>query len=269
VRPGPRARVLALLVLGAALLLGAVDARSGDTVSVWQSSFTKGLEDWGPPVDDWGGLNREYLDVDGVSGRVLRVHLSKGGIDPRSMVLRGRYPSGTGFKGRVIRPPVAEAELTYLVRFAPGFKFVRGGKLPGLFGGRGNSGGKIPDGRDGFSLRLMWLTGGRAQVYAYLPTSKRYGTSLIYREFGFLPGKWHRVVQRVRLNKPGASDGEVRIEVDGVEAGRAVGLRFRDVESLGIEGVFFDVFFGGGDDSWAAEEDTWIDFADFKVVARP
>ena len=39
-----------------------------------------------------------------------------------------------------------QARLGYYVRFQPGFDFVKGGKLPGLYGGTVTAGRHIPDG---------------------------------------------------------------------------------------------------------------------------
>jgi hypothetical protein len=71
-----------------------------------------------------------------------------------------------------------EAWLAYDVRFPSGFQFVKGGKLPGFFGGTVTSGQHIPDGTNGFSTRYMWRAAGVGEVYAYLPTSDEHGTSL-------------------------------------------------------------------------------------------
>lgn len=224
---------------------------------------------WGEVKGSWGEANREIRTDEPTLGSYLRVHISKGSIDPGSMLMRGRARAGTGFKVRAIRAGADEAELRYMVRFPLGFDFVRGGKLPGLYGGAGNSGGRIPNGRDGFSMRLMWLSGGRGQVYAYLPTSQTYGTSLLQGQFRFVPGQWHRIRQVVRLNAPGRADGTVALWLDDRFVGESTSLRIRDVGSLHIDGLFVDVFFGGNDDSWAATEDTFIDFARFEIDARP
>lgn len=66
--------------------------------------------------------------------------------------------------------PTNALHLRYYVRFSEGFDFVKGGKLPGLFGGA------IPDGTNGFSVRYMWRTNGDGEAYAHLPTSDLYGT---------------------------------------------------------------------------------------------
>jgi len=54
--------------------------------------------------------------------------------------------------------------LQYSIFFPAGFNWVRGGKLPGLYGGRtGCSGGA--DAEDCFSTRLMWRAKGAGELY--------------------------------------------------------------------------------------------------------
>jgi hypothetical protein len=235
------------------------------TQPLWRSRFEHGLADWRGLTGLWGADNQHFFTEAGVAGQVLRVHIRQGSIDPGSMLRRGLPRAGTGFKARVLAPGLDSAVLRYRLRFAPGFDFVRGGKLPGLLGGNGPSGGRMPNGQDGFSLRLMWRERGQGEVYAYLPTSQRHGTSLLRGRWQFEPGRWHEVVQAVALNTPGRDDGRVQMWLDGRLAGQADGLRLRDVAILRLDGVFFDVFFGGNDDSWAARADTHVDFADFVV----
>jgi hypothetical protein len=230
----------------------------------WASRFEHGLADWGP-IQPWGQDNHGFVADPEVAGRALRVRLREGSIDPGSMSRRGLPRSGTGFKARLLDGGADSATLSYRLRFADNFDFVRGGKLPGLYGGLGHSGGKLPDGRDGFSLRLMWRERGAGEVYAYLPDSKLHGSSLLRGALRFVPGRWHRIEQSVRLNTPGQADGVVSLRQDGREVGGIGGLRLRDDAALRIDGVFVDVFFGGSDDSWAARADTHIDFAEFEL----
>lgn len=261
-----RELIAAALALTAGLFAPSA-ATSAPATQRWESRFERALADWPGPTRGWGFENHEYTEDSAVQGRVLRVHIHKGSIDPGTMVRRGLPRSGSGFKARVLAPGADSATLEYLVRFPENFDFVRGGKLPGLFGGAGNSGGAIPNGLDGFSFRLMWREGGKGEVYAYLPTSKVYGTSLLQGQFVFVPGQWHRITQQVVLNTPGLSDGEVSLWLDGKLAGTARSLRIRDSAALKIDGVFFDLFFGGNDDSWAASADTYVEFAQFSAGA--
>lgn len=240
-------------------------AIAGERGVCWESELHLGAL----PVNElegyWGIDNTSVLydEVDGIW--LLRVFIPKGSIDPGSMLRKSKHRGGAGFKLRALAPGVSHAVLSYKVRFPVDFDFVRGGKLPGLFGGKGNSGGKIPDGTDGFSFRLMWGPNGIGTVYAYLPTSTLYGTNLLKGKFRFTPGRWHEIKQEVLLNSPGVSNGVLRMWIDNQFIGEIGNLSVRSVSTLKIEGLFFDVFFGGNDMSWASTQDTYIDFADFTL----
>ena len=151
------------------------------------------------------------------------------------------------------------------MRFPESFPFMRGGKLPGLFGGEARAGGQIPDGTDGFSTRLMWRRNGDGEVYAYLPTSVEHGTSLGRGKWRFQEGKWHLVEQEVKLNTPGKPDGSIRLWIDEKLVVQELNLTFRTTPELKIEGIFFSTFFGGSDLSWATPKETQVDFAHFVV----
>jgi hypothetical protein len=161
--------------------------------------------------------------------------------------------------------PANEAYLRYFVRFPMGFDFVKGGKLPGLYGGTVVSGRKIPDGTNGFSTRYMWRTNGAGEVYAYLPTSVAHGTSLGRGSWFWPTGVWTEVQQRVKLNTPGQADGEVRVWLNGTPVLTATGLTMRSDPGLQVDGLFFSTFFGGGDASWASPRDQYTDFAGFTI----
>ncbi len=232
---------------------------------VWGSNFDSTFNDWRAIHNLWGSENMSFHVAPEIEGAILRVAIHKGGIDPGTMRKRGVPVSGAGFKAIVIHDGTNHATLSYSVRFPIGFPFVKGGKLPGLFGGAGNSGGHIPNGKDGFSFRLMWLTGGSGQIYAYLPTSVTYGTSILARQFRFQPGRWHRVTQELILNDPNESNGIVKLWIDNAFVGETKNLDIRKDPNLKIDGIFFDFFFGGNDDSWAAPFDTYVDFSQFIV----
>lgn len=184
--------------------------------------------------------------------------------------MRITYPAGSVGEGSEwkAKPFAARdsAHLRYQVRFPTDFDFVRGGKLPGLYGGAGNSGGNIPDGTDGWSTRMMWRAGGKGEVYAYLPTSDTWGTRLGTGSWNFTAdGKWHSVEQEVVLNTPGSKNGEVTVWYDGVKVHHATGLTFRTTDTLKVDGVFFSTFFGGNDATWATPRTVHADFANFAV----
>lgn len=125
-----------------------------------------------------------------------------------------------------------EVILRYSVYFPASFDWVKGGKLPGLFGGTagtyGCSGGN-QDARDiCWSARLMWRAGGKGEVYTYLPQTAvndaaciasgagayckdaAYGLSFGRGNFNWNAGGWNTIEERVRLNTPGQADGASR-----------------------------------------------------------
>jgi len=220
---------------------------------------------------DWGQLQWE----DGVSAG--RVWLVEAADTSPERALRVRYPRGAvgpraGGAQWCLRLPSAHDELfaSYRLRFAPGFGFVRGGKLPGLAGGAANTGGSRPNGRDGFSARMMWREDGKVVQYVYHPDQAGiWGDDLAW-DVGaprhFQPGQWHHVQHHVSLNQPGHHDGRVRGWFDGELALDASGLRFRDDPALRLDQFYFSTFFGGNDPSWAPERDETIEFADFTIA---
>lgn len=211
-----------------------------------------------------------------------RIELQRASGEPFGTYLRVHYPQNSGSNRSAredgtnaggaqvyLRMP-AETDhqfLRYRIRLPSDFNFVKGGKLPGLYGGTMTSGGKIPDGTDGFSTRYMWRTGGAAEVYAYLPTSKEHGTSLGRGSWSWPTGQWTCVEQEVHLNTPGRSNGLVRVWLNGRQVLLDNHLTYRSTSRLRIEGVFFSTFFGGGDASWATPREQYADFADFQLGA--
>jgi len=133
----------------------------------------------------------------------------------------------------------------YSVFFPSDFVWVKGGKLPGLYGGRtGCSGGDPAD--DCFSTRLMWRKGGAGELYLYAPKDRQtpslcntpplsvcdqaYGLSIGRGSFLFALGSWTRLRQTVVLNTPGVQDGVFRLEVNGRVALDLPDVLYRDVQ---------------------------------------
>ncbi|GAA2306926.1 hypothetical protein OKJ48_32365 [Streptomyces kunmingensis] len=213
------------------------------------------------------GLDRADVRSDGgpVPGPYLRVRYPARSASPTVARTYDRPQGGTQLYLPLRDGPVDSLHLRYYLRFPRGFDFVKGGKLPGLYGGYATSGGHVPDGENGLSTRYMWRSEGRGEVYAYLPTSVEHGTSLGRGDWSWPVGRWACVEQAVRLNRPGRSDGSVTVLLDGRRVLHHRGLRFRTTDDLRIEGVFFSTFFGGGDPSWATPRTQHVDFAAFAV----
>lgn len=251
------------------------DITAENTEILWQDDFTKSFSRWGELKFQFGVENMAFVsEPDGRFPKFLRVQYPRGSYDPGT-ALKGLAPmGGMQFTSRFANIKVSSSDaflLTYSVRFDRDFDFVLGGKLPGLYGGIPKSGGHIPSGRDGFQVRVVWQRGGKGALYAYLPTSSTvykgitYGTVLGPGAWQFRPGEWMEITQYMQLNQPGDNNGRMTVWIDGTPVLEACGLRFRDVPSLKIDGIFFSTFFGGNEPEWASRKDTHADFADFRL----
>ncbi|MGB7439660.1 MAG: polysaccharide lyase [Coleofasciculaceae cyanobacterium] len=245
-------------------------ASSSTNATLWSNEFA--TEDWQKAWEikskgKWGLENTTVIeDLTGKFAKVLRVNYPASSASPSVSRKHDLPLGGAGFYGNLGMSPKDSLRLSYYVRFSENFNFVKGGKLPGLFGGSTANGGNIPDGTDGFSTRFMWRRQGDGELYAYLPTSNNYGTSIGRGNWQFQPGVWHHLEQEVILNEPGQENGRVRVWVDGTEVLEEDGLTFRSVDELKLEGIFFSTFFGGGDPSWGTPKDVYVDFAEFSVT---
>lgn len=208
----------------------------------------------------------------GTDENVERLGTGQTGIDEPG--LRVHYPAGTSSPGEEPRggagfysaPPSFQgadrACLSYMVRFPADFDFVRGGKLPGLYGGEAPSGGEEVDGVSGFSMRLMWREEGEGELYPYVVGFE--GES-IGRGFWHFPlGQWVTIEQEVVLNDPGQDNGIARLWVDGRPVLEHQNVVFRTTPDLTIDGLMFSTFFGGTGEGWRTPRDQYVDFAAFR-----
>ena len=134
--------------------------------------------------------------------------------------------------------------------FGAEFDFVKGGKLPGLFGGHMSCSGGA-ESEDCFSTRFIWKEDGAGGVYCYLPNKQvshglashnqallnilqipgfcssasvycnhNYGHSLGRGSWQFVPGEWVVISQTVRMNTVSRMDGSIVVRVRGEEVYR-------------------------------------------------
>jgi hypothetical protein len=157
-----------------------------------------------------------------------------------------------------------DATLTYRLLVPVGYQFVKGGKLPGLYGGSEPfSGGKHTS--NGWSMRLMWRSGGAGEVYGYISTTSGYGNDWGRGNFRFAAdGRWHTVSEHVHLNTPGRSDGYVTLSYDGRVVVSQPNLSVTKTRTP-IAGLFFSTFYGGHDRSWAPTATQQLEFSGFSV----
>lgn len=234
---------------------------------LWHGDLSNGLAGWGDVKFQFGIQNLRFQkNID--KQDVLRVIYPKGSYTPQ-VVFKGLAPmGGAQFTTNPVPSKLKVSQgvlLHYKVKFPSDFDFVLGGKLPGVFGGVPRSGGVIPNGRDGYSVRVVWRKSGYGAVYAYLPTSKVWGTLLGERAWQFVPGKIHDVALYVAPNSPGKDNGVVYLWFDGVQKVKETALHFRDVDSFNVDGIMFSTFFGGNTPDWATTADAYVDFWDFSL----
>ncbi|BGP13614.1 hypothetical protein JCM10213_007790 [Rhodosporidiobolus nylandii] len=173
----------------------------------------------GPPKSAWtGGKQRDTRPA-------LQVAYPAGSRNP------GKTPQGgVGFYSSKIDITAAtNVTFSYSVFFPTGFDFVKGGKLPGLFGGKkACSGGAAAE--DCFSTRLMYRKNGMGELYLYAPREKQvdalcelgplsycnsvYGMSIGRGSWTFKTGEWTDLRQDIWLNTPGKADGGFNIWVN-------------------------------------------------------
>jgi hypothetical protein len=174
--------------------------------------------------------------------------------------------------------PGLEYTLSYDVRFEKDFQFVRGGKLHGLGPDRVMSGGQ-GTAPDGWSARVVFHREGRVGTYVYNQDQiGKFGLADWAKDFRFEPGRFYRVTLYVRVNSAAdASDGVVRLYIDGKKLAERAGIRYRGVsgDRALVTTMLFSTFHGGGDPSWAPKDHegryttVYADFDNFEAVAGP
>jgi hypothetical protein len=195
----------------------------------------------------------------------IKVNYPAGSIDPftNKNILNIRAGINEVFR---LQNPLECATFEYSVFVPEEFDFVRGGKLPGLGGGKGNTGGHIPDGTDGFSSRIIWKEAGEGAVYSYLPTSKTWGTAFGNGAWKLQRNKWTHLKQMIKLNHPNAADGSITLHVNGTKSVHVTKLLFRNTTDLKIDKLLISSFFGGNSSRFSPSKDEFLIFKDFKLT---
>ena len=210
---------------------------------------------------------------DSVQGKVLRVKYPSGKY--------GSKDSGVAFPW-ILKGKYEELNLSYRVKFQEGFQFTTSGKLPGLCGATDEigcfryTGGNPPNGDDGFSVRVVWLTGdGSIGTYVYHADQEgTYGDIFRWTHSNgdlvhLIPGQWYTIELRVVLNDPGVANGYAEAWLDGEYVSRADGLLFRNDTTAGrsikINEMYFNTFHGGNKSSDAPPQTQYAYFDDFSL----
>ncbi|WP_110655634.1 polysaccharide lyase [Salinicola halimionae] len=213
----------------------------------------------------WGEQNLRILDSaeSGLDAPALRVNYPEGTSSPSDA-----EEGGAGFV--MPAPALRQADracLRYQVRFPAGFDFVKGGKLPGLYGGDGPTGGDEVTGKNGFSMRFMWRKQGQGELYEYVVNKDSdYGESVGRGRWLFTPGQWMTVEEEIVLNDPAQENGVARVWINGQPTLEQQGIVYRTTDDVHIDGLMFSTFFGGHGSDWRTPRDQSVDFADFTLM---
>jgi hypothetical protein len=235
-----------------------------DRNTLGRYSETEFRRNWNCP--QWGmGLN--LLAVVGGAqayhGKALRIHYPKGVAGcPNS-------------KQCVNWKPKLDNQFTklyygYRFKFPRGFQFVKGGKLPGIGGGKSNTNGRIPNGKDGWSVRMMWEKDGTLIQYVYHPDQpSKFGDIMHFDMQPLTLGQWHTVQTMVQLNQAGKKDGAILTWLDGKLVFKRYKMRFRTGSDLKIDRFLFATFYGGTGSEWAPRRDNYAFIDDVKISPYP
>lgn len=210
------------------------------------------------------------------NSKVLRVKYPQGCLGPN-------YEEGCAVQVKWMLPePAKTMWVSYKIKLEEGFDFRRGGKLPGLCGGKAYSGGNKPASKgDGWSARIMWRPNGSIHQYMYYVEQEgKYGDYWAWQDelstpSHFIPGKWHTVITQISLNtvQPGTTtgnhDGVLRSWLDGKLVLEKTNLRLVDFEDQTVDIFYISTFHGGDDNSWSPLNDSYICYDDFIVSRDP
>lgn len=268
--------LLALAIIGTS-----VSAKS----TLWEG--TKDFSNFNVIKNLWNTINVTKDPAGGLFNwdKSILVNFPAGGY--ASKPGRNGQPGGLAFYSKP-GPNVFNRDsvaLSYKVYFPKNFEWAKGGKLPGLYSKFGQSGGNHED-PDGFSYRVMWRAGGQAEAYVYAPGNQdltieripgffsdgSIGTSLGRGVQTFEDNHWNTIKLYMKMNsvrggKP-VPDGVVKLMINGKSAGDFDKMIWRTRPLVQIEGIMFQTFFGGNDQTYAPTKDTSIAFKDFTLTEQ-
>ncbi|WVQ69684.1 uncharacterized protein L199_007904 [Kwoniella botswanensis] len=224
------------------------DAQFSDLSSFSISNFSAGSQNIevmvgspSAPFQDQNDISTQSMSTSNWDSSInsLRVTYPAGSMNP------GNNPRGgsTFYAHPINMRRVHNATLEYSVFFPRDFDFVKGGKLPGLYGGHSGCAGGV-DARDCFSTRMMWRENGHGELYLYAPRHRQtqrlcrsppfsdcstpYGLSIGRGSWTFQRGAWTDIRQDVWLNTPGMNDGGFNIWINGNLVVHADDVFYRD-----------------------------------------
>ena len=208
---------------------------------------------------------------DPARGNVMRVFQSEGSF--------GLSDGLHGYSGGQWRSwPGKHDELYFAfdIYMEPGRLWSKIMKLPGFVGGDWAN----ADGTHGFSTRSMLVSSraypnkpdGTLTEYSYYVGKKqgvRWANQGPEGQITLEPGQWYTIETYVKLNTPDRDDGQLKMWVDGIKVLGVSNRRWRAVNSLKLDGLYFTFGYGGGDKSFAAPEDQYNYYDNWILSTQP
>ena len=138
-----------------------------------------------------------------------------------------------GSGAQIVMPIIPQQEMTleYSVYFdgkGSPYEWTSSGKLPGVAGGKGYTGGSPAGAGDGFSARLMFGEGGQLFAYVYHVDMKgKYGDPLEIVAYNILKqNEWNKIKISCRLNTGSDYNGRMEVWANGEYVGEKNYMRF-------------------------------------------
>ncbi len=267
---------------------------SGEIADPKVRYFAKGTKIWQPKLTVGEHTLKSFGRETSDNPRADNKHVVK---DPtcssnnpvvRAIYQQGRWSPGQGDGGGVLffAWPAGKdvslgntVRLEYEVYFPENFEWVKGGKLPGIIGGRTGCGGG-DDADDCFSVRVMWRRNGDGEAYIYTnkdtwtpdicdtPGTRcesKAGMSYMRGAFRFERERWTKVAITVSMNDVGRANGYVRLDIDGESMIESDKLTYRASEDVFPEAFTFSTWFGGSDETWSPSTTLEAYFRNFKL----
>jgi hypothetical protein len=160
---------------------------------------------------------------------------------------------GSANTGGIIKANIAGKDdytFEYEIRFDSGFPWSKGGKIPGISGGAGYTGGAPAWDGDGFSVRIMWREDGRLIPYVYHFNQPDEFGDTFGATLGYLTDtKAYKIKYYVVLNTGSNPDGILKIYLDNILVFEKRDIVFRTDNSK-IDTAHIAIFAGGSTPDW-------------------
>lgn len=163
--------------------------------------------------------------------------------------------------------------ISYKIKFQDGFEWAKGGKLPGLGGGKVYAGGSNTANGDGWSFRPVWhyyegVNNNKPFLspYAYyVDQPKKYGDEFGAR-YTISDNAWYNIWIHIKMNTGTNNDGKIHMKVNNSTVYYDSTFRWVTQDAgREIDELMWDIFRGGATSEYKASKDNYIYFDSFVI----